>query len=475
MESKSNQELMADTQSFLEKINWNSDKNLSLGGNIFIPTIVSSESGEILGLAYSTRESLERAIKEKKGIYFSRTRASIWEKSPTMRNRQVLLEVKVDCDGDSLVFVVEQRGEFCHVEGHRSCFSTNLTLSKKRPTKICYATGKCESISFDFLKMIGIQVFTPHSRAKNFQIQSKMGNFELISWKPKDIELCIDKADFILYYKEFMKKEAQDYIDSEFIVLRSENPFKPMRVSLVASKEMGIKTGKTYSEYPQLDIGTPVVPIHGNGEEYVKNGFCDSTVVIVSTGKTIKDVGLSEVKTVCASDLSLMIRKSFYLENPRLCREIRNSLHPNTIYFYSVDGKYGPFSNFYPCLFVDSQGRSWSSSEHYYQAHKFEDPESFDMIRNIPTCKECYKTAWKHSHAFRKDWPMIKDQIMMQALVYKYTQNEEFKKLLLETGTKNLVEHSMRDVHYGMGLESDGKNQLGILLVKLREMLRPRL
>ena len=464
--------IVGDIQSLVSKVNWHSEKNLSIGGNVFIPTVVASSCGEILGLVYSTKESLERAIKEKKGIYFSRTRDAIWEKSPTMRNRQVLLDVKVDCDGDSLIFVVEQRGEFCHVEGHRSCFSTHLIVSKKTPTKICYATGKCESISFDFLKSIGIQVYTPHSRAKNFQIESKLGDFDLISWKPKDIELCVEKTDMILYYKEFMKKDAREYIDPNFITLSSEKPFKPMRVSLVAPE--GVVAEKTYSEYPQLDVGHPVIPIHGNGEEYVKNGFCDSTVVIVSTGKTIRDVGLSEVKTVCTSDLSLMIRKSFYLENPRLCREIRNSLHPNTIYFYSVDGKYGPFSNFYPCYFVDSQGRSWTSSEHYYQAHKFQDPKYFDMIKNTATCKECYKTSWNHSFAYRKDWPIVKDEIMMQALVYKYTQKEDFRKLLLETGDKNLVEHSMRDVHYGMGIDSDGKNQLGVLLVKLRKEMTLR-
>ncbi|HET9387824.1 MAG TPA: phosphoribosyl-ATP diphosphatase [Gemmatimonadales bacterium] len=92
------------------------------------PTVVCDEAGRTLGLVWSTRESLARAVAERRGIYWSRSRQSIWEKGSTSGNTQQLLRVDLDCDRDALRFTVRQHGAgFCHLD-RRSCWPAAFDL-----------------------------------------------------------------------------------------------------------------------------------------------------------------------------------------------------------------------------------------------------------------------------------------------------------------------------------------------------------
>lgn len=94
----------------------------ALPGDIW-PTVVCDESGRTLGLVWSTRESLARAVANRRGIYWSRSRQSIWEKGATSGNVQQLVRVDLDCDRDALRFTVRQLGAgFCHLN-RRSCWA----------------------------------------------------------------------------------------------------------------------------------------------------------------------------------------------------------------------------------------------------------------------------------------------------------------------------------------------------------------
>jgi len=87
------------------------------GGGGGWPTVVCDELGQTLGLVWSTRESLIRAVGERRGIYWSRSRQAIWVKGETSGNTQELLRVELDCDRDALRFTVRQQGSgFCHRE-----------------------------------------------------------------------------------------------------------------------------------------------------------------------------------------------------------------------------------------------------------------------------------------------------------------------------------------------------------------------
>jgi phosphoribosyl-ATP pyrophosphohydrolase len=89
------------------------------------PTVVADESGGALGLAYSSRESLRRAIAGRRGIYHSRKRG-VWVKGESSGNTQELLRVDLDCDRDCLRFTVRQKGAgFCH-SGASTCWGSAL-------------------------------------------------------------------------------------------------------------------------------------------------------------------------------------------------------------------------------------------------------------------------------------------------------------------------------------------------------------
>ena len=89
-----------------------------------IPTIAQdAKTGKVLMMAYSSKESLQLALSQRTGTYFSRSRQELWTKGLTSGNTQKLVHVDVDCDGDTLLFQVEQDGNACHFERY-SCFAS---------------------------------------------------------------------------------------------------------------------------------------------------------------------------------------------------------------------------------------------------------------------------------------------------------------------------------------------------------------
>ncbi len=78
-------------------------------------------SGEVLMLAWMNREAVEETVRTGRVCYWSRSRGALWRKGESSGQTQRLRELRVDCDGDSLLVVVEQEGVACHT-GRRSCF-----------------------------------------------------------------------------------------------------------------------------------------------------------------------------------------------------------------------------------------------------------------------------------------------------------------------------------------------------------------
>ena len=88
----------------------------------FVPTIVQeAETGKVLMLAYSNKGSLEKALETGQGWYYSRSRKRLWRKGEESGNTQGIVCIKADCDADTLLFVVKQKGNACHL-GKKSCF-----------------------------------------------------------------------------------------------------------------------------------------------------------------------------------------------------------------------------------------------------------------------------------------------------------------------------------------------------------------
>ena len=87
-----------------------------------VPVVTQdADTGEVLMLAYATREAVARTRETGRAHYYSRSREELWEKGATSGNSQSLVEMRIDCDADALLYVVEQTGGACHT-GYESCF-----------------------------------------------------------------------------------------------------------------------------------------------------------------------------------------------------------------------------------------------------------------------------------------------------------------------------------------------------------------
>jgi phosphoribosyl-AMP cyclohydrolase len=88
-----------------------------------LPAIAqAADTGEVLMLAYMNQEAWEATLKTGRATYWSRSRQEIWVKGLTSGNVQVVKEIRIDCDDDTILLKVEQLGgAACHT-GHKSCF-----------------------------------------------------------------------------------------------------------------------------------------------------------------------------------------------------------------------------------------------------------------------------------------------------------------------------------------------------------------
>ena len=142
-----------------------------------------------------------------------------------------------------------------------------------------------------------------------------------------------------------------------------------------------------------------------------------------------------------------------------------------TINFYGRKMPCFEFSNFYRAqIYID--GRMWKTSEHYYQAMKFFGyDEHVDEVWRAKTPMDAAHIGRDRKRPLREDWEEVKDEVMYKALQAKFTQHENLRKVLLETGDAILVEHTIKDGYWGDAGDGSGKNMLGKLLMILRDEL----
>ncbi len=85
-------------------------------------------SGEVLMVGWMDDEALHRTLTTGRATYWSRSRGEYWRKGDTSGNVQLVREVRLDCDGDALLVVVDQVGAACHT-GDRTCFDADVLLA----------------------------------------------------------------------------------------------------------------------------------------------------------------------------------------------------------------------------------------------------------------------------------------------------------------------------------------------------------
>lgn len=104
----------ADKSAFIDALRWNSDG--------LIPVIAQQyDSGEVLMMAWMNRQALLETLTERRVCYWSRSRNRLWRKGEESGQVQRLVEARADCDGDTLLMIVDQTGPACHT-GRANCF-----------------------------------------------------------------------------------------------------------------------------------------------------------------------------------------------------------------------------------------------------------------------------------------------------------------------------------------------------------------
>jgi ribA/ribD-fused uncharacterized protein len=130
---------------------------------------------------------------------------------------------------------------------------------------------------------------------------------------------------------------------------------------------------------------------------------------------------------------------------------------------------YAFLSNFYPVVLQDNNGILYPTVEHLFQSAKTFNIDEKKMIAGVDTPTGAKKVGKKVK--LRDDWEQIKDSIMFNALIGKFSY-QELAIMLLSTGDQELIEgNTWRDYYWGV-CNGKGKNVLGSLLMQVREMLK---
>ena len=139
-------------------------------------------------------------------------------------------------------------------------------------------------------------------------------------------------------------------------------------------------------------------------------------------------------------------------------------------YYLSRSDVNHPLSSFSKYGF-ELDGTTWPSSEHYYQAMKFEDEEQREAIRLADHPNKAEKLAEANKRYIRKDWQKVREVVMTRATYIKCRTHKVVAAALLETGERKIIETSQYDYYWGCGRDGRGHNTFGKVLMAVREKI----
>lgn len=117
-------------------------------------------------------------------------------------------------------------------------------------------------------------------------------------------------------------------------------------------------------------------------------------------------------------------------------------------------------------------GKWWSTSEHYFQAQKFAGTPHEEQIRLVKKPKDAARMGRDRKRPLRKDWELVKNDIMRKAVFHKFKGHDDIREILLSTDHQFIVENSPIDYYWGCGADGSGQNMLGQILMEVRGILR---
>lgn len=191
--------------------------DLAFGADGLLPVVTQSvKDGAVLMLAYADRQAVERTLATGEAHYYSRSREGLWHKGATSGNTQRVVEVRYDCDGDSLLYRVDERGPACHT-GERSCFYRVVGGAEgadagARPVAAAGAAGAALGAALEGLQAVieerlrllpsGSYVSKLHERGIGYVAQKvveEAGEVVVAALQLQDDELVGEAADLLFH------------------------------------------------------------------------------------------------------------------------------------------------------------------------------------------------------------------------------------------------------------------------------------
>jgi phosphoribosyl-AMP cyclohydrolase len=124
--------MKVDNKYLMESLNVFSINEVNFNKDGLIPVISQCmNSGKVLMMAWMNKDALEKTIKSKNMFYYSRSRSQLWRKGESSGNFQKLHELRLDCDNDTLLALIEQTGEACHTGAHSCFFKTSCAADNE--------------------------------------------------------------------------------------------------------------------------------------------------------------------------------------------------------------------------------------------------------------------------------------------------------------------------------------------------------
>ncbi len=180
-------------------------------------------------------------------------------------------------------------------------------------------------------------------------------------------------------------------------------------------------------------------------------------------------------ETVCGrhqiqiENTEVVMQEDYHFYNIQRCKKCEKRLKVDMTKQIKFSG--GIFSNFAPYT-ITLDGKSWKSTEHYYQAQKSLDPEYAERIRMAVDARQAAALGRSADCPIRQDWKAVRLEVMERAVRAKFTQHNICRATLLNTGNAELVERTDTDDFWGDGKDGTGSNYLGKCLMATRDWLR---
>ncbi|MBQ3110348.1 MAG: bifunctional phosphoribosyl-AMP cyclohydrolase/phosphoribosyl-ATP diphosphatase HisIE [Clostridia bacterium] len=196
-------------------------KDIKFDEKGLVPAVVQSVDGDVLMVAYMNEESLVKTMETGTTWFYSRSRQSLWNKGETSGNFQKVVKLKLDCDMDTVLVVVEPMGPACHT-GNKTCFYREVENGKLVPAK---SEEKGEFILDELFKVILDRMENPKEDSyTNYlldcgidKILKKVGeecSETIIAAKNEDKkEIALETSDLIYHLLVMVAERGMDIKD----------------------------------------------------------------------------------------------------------------------------------------------------------------------------------------------------------------------------------------------------------------------